>query len=356
MSQLSDWIYRATAGFTRRAVHRRLYVVHGLHNVPHHPPYILIPNHTSFFDHFVIDAIFYPFAGKKIFFLTKREAFENALTRLWHESVGAIPVNREKPSRSELRNVEAVLANGFPVCIYPEGTRGPGDALLPFKEGAFYFAAKANVPLIPVSIQGAHRVLPKGAWRFRNEKISVRIGRPIQPPTGKVREVAERLAQEARHRLLSLQKAQLTLSSDSRNEKKDILHRAEEWIESYLLDGSPSWLERAEGLLALSPVSGWPKARWLRLRVEGIKLRKKGTWARLAGARRFKAKVEHLLQELGPDPLGYYMLGVWHRDVPRAFGGNPARALAYFAEAKRLAPNEPRIQQALRELQGVRYA
>ncbi len=356
MPRLSEWVYRNTARLTRPAVHRRLYEVRGLNHVPDRPPYILIPNHTSFFDHFVVDAIFFPLAGEKIFFLTKREAFENALTRLWHESVGAIPVNREKPGRAELRTVEAILASGSPVCIYPEGTRGPGDTLLPFKEGAFYFAAKAGVPLIPVAIRGAHKVLPKGAWRFRNERVSVRIGQPIRPPAGKVREVARHLAEEARRRLSFLLEARPDLPPYREEGKRAILQRAEAWIERHLADGHPRWLERAGGLLALPPVSKWPKARWLRLRIEGVQLRKKGVWARWTEARKFKVKIERLLEELGPDPLGYYMLGVWYREVPRALGGNRARAFKYFAEARRLAPGEPRFERALRELEEVRYA
>jgi len=356
MPQPSSWVYRMTTNFTRPAVHRRLGEVHGLHHVPAQPPYILVPNHTSFFDHLVIDAVFFPLAGKKIFFLTKREAFENVITRFWHYSVGAIPVDREKPSRKELRKVDATLAEGHPVCIYPEGTRGPGTVLLPFKEGAFYFAAKGRVPLIPVAIQGANEVLPKGAWRFREAKVTVRIGEPLYPPKGKVREVATHLAKETRRALTDLLNTKPEITQQDFDNAHKILQLAEQWVDAYLVNGQEQWLERAKGLLALPHLAEIPQAKWLNLRIEGIKLRQGQAWLRLMRAGGLKSQIERLLNELGPHPLGHYMLGVWYRDMPRAFGGNLSLALEHFRKAHRLAPEEPRFKRALMEIKELHYA
>lgn len=59
--------------------------------------------------------------------------------------------------------------------IYPEGTRSPDGRLLPFKRGAFLIAIRAGRPVVPVSIVGAERLLPKGEGRIRPGKILIRF-------------------------------------------------------------------------------------------------------------------------------------------------------------------------------------
>lgn len=88
-------------------------------------------------------------------------------------SLGAFPFPREG-SRG-LRRTEELLAAGWSVLIYPQGTRGGGK----FRSGIGRLAA-AGAVLVPVGVVGTRHVLPKGSSRPRRHAVSVRIGDPLR--------------------------------------------------------------------------------------------------------------------------------------------------------------------------------
>jgi 1-acyl-sn-glycerol-3-phosphate acyltransferase len=54
------------------------------------------------------------------------------------------------------------LKDGGAVMIFPEGARGnPDGSMIRFKPGAVRMALETGVPILPVTIRGAHRVWPK---------------------------------------------------------------------------------------------------------------------------------------------------------------------------------------------------
>ncbi len=68
----------------------------------------------------------------------------------------------DKRSQMEaLSSALKVLKKGTCLFVFPEGTRGPEGRLQPFKMGAFKVAAKAGVPIVPVSIAGTHLIMPR---------------------------------------------------------------------------------------------------------------------------------------------------------------------------------------------------
>src|SRR5690606_1948384 len=66
------------------------------------------------------------------------------------------------------------------ILAYPEGTRSRSSRVLPFKKGAFVVAVEAQVPVVPVAIHGADRVLSSTGFRVRPGTIRVAIGEPIE--------------------------------------------------------------------------------------------------------------------------------------------------------------------------------
>lgn len=63
-----------------------------------------------------------------------------------------------------LEQMNAALAEGDSLIVFPEGTRNPGTGLLPFKSGLYHLArAHPEVEFIPVWIENLGRVMPKGA-------------------------------------------------------------------------------------------------------------------------------------------------------------------------------------------------
>lgn len=59
---------------------------------------------------------------------------------------------------------EAHLKSGNNVVFFPEGTRHEGDMLKPFKRGAFKLSKKTSVPIVPIIIEGASKLLPRKAF------------------------------------------------------------------------------------------------------------------------------------------------------------------------------------------------
>jgi 1-acyl-sn-glycerol-3-phosphate acyltransferase len=71
------------------------------------------------------------------------------------------------------------IRGGANILAYPEGTRSPDGALLPFKKGPFLLALEAKVPIIPVAIEGSGRLMPRGGFRIHPGPIRVKVGAPI---------------------------------------------------------------------------------------------------------------------------------------------------------------------------------
>ena len=150
----------------------------GLENVPADGPVILACNHLSF-----VDSLFMPLVVKrKVVFLGKADYFDSWRTRWFFRSVNVIPVRREGGSAGEaaLRTGIRVLDERHVIGIYPEGTRSPDGRLYRGKTGVARMALEAQVPVVPVAVEGTREVMPIDAKvpRLRG-RITVRFGKPL---------------------------------------------------------------------------------------------------------------------------------------------------------------------------------
>jgi 1-acyl-sn-glycerol-3-phosphate acyltransferase len=75
--------------------------------------------------------------------------------------------------------------------MFPEGTRTRDGRLLPFKRGGFMLAARAAVPVIPVTINGSGRINPGGLLRLYSGNITLSLHPPISIPDGMKKNAAE---------------------------------------------------------------------------------------------------------------------------------------------------------------------
>jgi 1-acyl-sn-glycerol-3-phosphate acyltransferase len=95
---------------------------------------------------------------------------------------GFVPIDRASREHSVVAIEQAAqsLRAGNSFLTFPEGTRSRTGALLPFKKGPFILAVKAQVPIVPVAVQGGTAAMRKGSAIIRPVTVSVRIGAPIE--------------------------------------------------------------------------------------------------------------------------------------------------------------------------------
>ena len=149
----------------------------GYENIDPMKPYIFVSNHASMFD---IPTVFMALQGNV------NIVFKKELTYVpvwgWALRYGHfIMIDRSNP-REAMASIERAaqsIRNGSSVILFPEGTRTPDGKLQPFKRGAFSLAAKAGVPVVPLTINGTFAIMPKGSFYIKPANISVILGNPI---------------------------------------------------------------------------------------------------------------------------------------------------------------------------------
>ena len=150
--------------------------IEGSENVPAEGIFILAPTHRSILDTPIASGV----TRRRLRFMGadkywKNNAFGRLLTAL-----GGFPVSRGTADREALKRSIAVLQEGEPLVLFPEGERKIGPLVQPLFDGATYIAVKAGVPIIPVGIGGSERAMPKGAKFIRPSKLHVVVGKPIR--------------------------------------------------------------------------------------------------------------------------------------------------------------------------------
>ena len=118
---------------------------------------------------------------------------------------GFVPIDRASREQSMAAIDQAALSlrQGNSFLTFPEGTRSRTGALLPFKRGPFLMALKAQVPVVPVAVQGGTASMRRGSRIVRPATVSIRIGEPI-PTKGMDLSDRELLAEKVRAKVQEL--------------------------------------------------------------------------------------------------------------------------------------------------------
>jgi 1-acyl-sn-glycerol-3-phosphate acyltransferase len=154
--------------------------VEGLDNVPARRACIFMSNHVSNLDPPVLLPVI---PGMTSVFL-KRELMRIPLLGTAMRMGKFVPVSRGHSRDEAQRSVAAAkeaLASGLHITVFPEGTRSLDGKLLPFKKGAFFLAAEAGAPIIPVVIAGTAAMMPKGSLKIRAGEAVVQFLPAIEP-------------------------------------------------------------------------------------------------------------------------------------------------------------------------------
>lgn len=134
--------------------------VRGQENLPKDDkaPLVVMSNHRSYYD---IPTAFCIVPGR-LRMVAKKELFYVPIFGAAMLASGFVKIDRGKREKAiaTLRESERLLAGGTRVWIAPEGTRSRTGQLGPFKSGGFHMAIQANVPILPIVLQGTEKVMP----------------------------------------------------------------------------------------------------------------------------------------------------------------------------------------------------
>jgi 1-acyl-sn-glycerol-3-phosphate acyltransferase len=166
--------------------------IYGAENVPNEGPLVVVSNHASDFDPPILSCSM----RRPVAFMAKEELFRIPLLKQGIELYGAYPVKRGAADRSAIRAALKCLEEGWAVGLYLGGTRTPDARITEPKQGAAWIAAKAKVPILPVSLWGTEAIFKKGSAIPRPVPVTVRIGQVIDPPASTKREELEALTQD----------------------------------------------------------------------------------------------------------------------------------------------------------------
>jgi 1-acyl-sn-glycerol-3-phosphate acyltransferase len=158
--------------------------VYGAENVPQTGPLLVVSNHGSYFDPPLLSCA----VKRPVAYMAKEELFQVPILKQAIKLYGAYPVKRGAGDRGALRAALQALNEGWLVGVFLEGTRTPDARIHDPKLGAAMIAAKAQVPLLPISLWGTQKILRKASPFPRSVPVTIRIDKPIAPPQSIQRE------------------------------------------------------------------------------------------------------------------------------------------------------------------------
>ena len=141
--------------------------------------YVMLSNHQGAFDILAL----YGFLGREFRWVMKEELRKVPFLGWGCAAIGHIFVDRRNSARAiaSLEAAKSHLTGGVSVLLFPEGTRSDDGRLLPFKKGGFAIARRGDLPILPVSITGSNRILPKACLFPRPGTVRVRFHPAIVP-------------------------------------------------------------------------------------------------------------------------------------------------------------------------------
>ena len=141
--------------------------------------YVIISNHQSILDILLVNCLRYKFK-----WISKIENINVPVLGWYIKMTDYIIVDREN-EESKIEMLEKsynCLKKGISIMIFPEGTRSLNNGIGFFKRGAFQLALKANVPILPVLVDGTGDILPKHGLIFSSgHHIRIKVLDPIYP-------------------------------------------------------------------------------------------------------------------------------------------------------------------------------
>ncbi len=134
-----------------------------------------ISNHQGYADIGVILA----YAPTTVGFVAKKELLPVPILSWWMLAMHCLFIDRKNVRRA-IKTIDRGVKNirkGYPMLIFPEGTRSRSDRMGPFKAGSLKLAVRSRADIYPLTIQGSYRI-----WEEHKRVVPSAITLTVHPP------------------------------------------------------------------------------------------------------------------------------------------------------------------------------
>lgn len=151
----------------------------GLENLPPDSatPAVYVSNHQGYFD--IPTVLGYLGAPKGL--VAKKEIQRIPMIRSWMHELGCVFLDREnlRASMQAINDACDRVANGYPMVVFPEGTRSKTREVGEFKAGAFKVAQKNGAPVVPFFIDGTDLLMERNGYWIHPADVTLCVLPPI---------------------------------------------------------------------------------------------------------------------------------------------------------------------------------
>ncbi len=141
--------------------------------------YVFVANHQGAYDIFST----YGFLGYQYKFMMRKGLSKIPFLGWAARAVGHIMVDTKSQGgiKATVAQAKEKLEGGVSLIVFPEGRRTDTGKMGPFKSGAFKLAVEFGLPLVPVTIDGSYRVMPRSTFNVTPGTIYITVHDPIEP-------------------------------------------------------------------------------------------------------------------------------------------------------------------------------
>lgn len=153
--------------------------VEGRENIDPKTSYVFVANHQGAYDIWAI----YGYLNHNFKWLMKKSLEKIFLVGDACKFAGHVFVDDSSVAgiKDTIASAEKTLKNGMSVVIFPEGSRSYDGKMIPFKRGAFMLAAEFRLPVVPITIDGSFKAMPRTTYNMHPAVIRLTIHKPIYP-------------------------------------------------------------------------------------------------------------------------------------------------------------------------------
>ena len=154
--------------------------IDGVERLPRKGGMLLAANHQSYMDPVFVGLRL----QQELHFMARKSLFRNPLFGGLLRFLNAFEVNRDSADLNAVRRAIGLLRGGNTLLVFPEGTRTRNGKIGELKAGISLLAGRADVPVVPVLIEGAFEAWPKGQLFPGLGRIRVTFGEPFRLEPG----------------------------------------------------------------------------------------------------------------------------------------------------------------------------